>query len=100
MNLRSRARQAVELTLSPLELIEDGTRDEIRYIFDEDRYVTAFWNTREDTPSRDAADTARFEPFGQEEVNIGVEGLYGCTTLMIVSSRGLCICIPTFMKTH
>jgi hypothetical protein len=47
------------------------------HIFDEDRYVN--------TPSRDSADTVRFEPFGQEEVNIGVDGLYGC---MIVSSRG------------
>jgi hypothetical protein len=39
MNLRQRARQAVELKLSPLEDIKDGTRDEIRCIFDEDRYV-------------------------------------------------------------
>ncbi|KAN0081827.1 hypothetical protein V8E54_003125 [Elaphomyces granulatus] len=68
--------------------IKDGTHDEITCIFDEDRYVPAFWDTTEDTPSRDSADTARFEPFGQEEVDISVEGLYGCTTLMIVSSRG------------
>jgi hypothetical protein len=48
---------------------KDGTCDEIRHIFDQDRYVPAFWDTRVDTPSRDSADTARFEPFGQEEVN-------------------------------
>jgi hypothetical protein len=90
MNFRQRARQAVELKLSSLEEIKDGPLDEIRCIFDEDkdRYVPAFWDTTIDTPSRDSADTARFEPFGEEEVNIGVEGLYGCTTLMIVSSRG------------
>jgi hypothetical protein len=39
MNLRQRARQAVELKLSSLGKIKDGTRDEIRCIFDEDRYV-------------------------------------------------------------
>jgi hypothetical protein len=77
MKVRSAARQAVELTLKPLERIEEGPFDKI---FDECRYVTAFWT--------DSDDTAKFEPFGQEEVNIGVEGLYGCSTLMIVSPRG------------
>jgi len=64
------------------------TRDEIRHIFDQDRYFTAFWDTRVDTPSRDGADTARFEPFGQEEVNISVE-----TTPLAMASFATMICL-------
>jgi hypothetical protein len=52
----------MELRLSPLKYI-----DEIRDIFDQDRYVPAFWDTR-DTGSLVAAEQPAFKPLRQEEV--------------------------------
>jgi hypothetical protein len=52
------------------------------------RFVQAFWVTPAETSQPFFEDTAKFESFGERKVNIGVKGLFGCTTIMIVSSRG------------
>ncbi|KAN0077789.1 hypothetical protein V8E54_006093 [Elaphomyces granulatus] len=82
------ARQAVVPTLVGPESIENDIRDEIRDILDNERFVKAYWDTTIGTNRQDREDTAKFEPFGQEEFNIGMKDLVGCTGLIVVSSQG------------
>lgn len=55
---------------------------------DNERYIKAFWDTTVETGRPYREDTARFEAFGQEPVNIGMSGLFGCTAFIAVSRRG------------
>jgi hypothetical protein len=82
------ARQTVVPTLTEPKLIENDIRDEIRIILDNEQFIKAYWDTTIGTNRQDREDTAKFEPFGQEEFNIGMKDLIGCTGLIVVSSQG------------
>jgi hypothetical protein len=88
-NIETSARAADSgANLKANRFIEDHIRDEIWDIVENERYTKAFWDTTVETDRPYREDTARFEAFGQEPVDIDMSELFGCTTLMVVSRRG------------